>query len=135
MRIGEIASAADVSIQTLRYYERCGLLPPPERQPSGYRKYDVEVVQRVRFIRRAQHLGFTLQEIRDLLGFWTESIHSCGVVEERATMTLKRIDEQIRDLKRIRSALAKYVNACRDHESLDSCPLLSALGGGANVNG
>lgn len=129
MRIGEIAAEADVNIQTLRYYERRGLLAPPTRKASGYREYGLDHVQRVRFIRRAQDLGFTLQEIRDLLALQTESSQSCAVVERRASLTLDRIDEKVRDLKRMRLALAKYVNACRNQESLETCPLLAALGG------
>jgi len=129
MRIGELARDARVSIQTLRYYERRGLLSPPRRQTSGYRRYDDAAVNRVRFIRRAQDLGFTLQEIGDLLTLWPDSARSCGAVEGRASATLSRIDEKIEDLNRMRAALAKYVHACRERATLDSCPLLTALGG------
>jgi MerR family copper efflux transcriptional regulator len=129
MRIGEIAAEAEVNIQTLRYYERRGLLQAPSRRASGYREYDGDAVQRVRFIRRAQDLGFTLQEIADLLALQHEASRSCGIVEQRASGTLERIDEKIKDLRRMRRALAKYVNACRDQHSLETCPLLAALGG------
>jgi MerR family transcriptional regulator, copper efflux regulator len=129
MRIGEVAAEAAVNIQTLRYYERRGLLAPPTRRTSGYREYASADVQRVRFIRRAQDLGFTLQEIGDLLALQSQTAQSCGVVERRASVTLERIDAKIGDLKRMRTALAKYVNACRDQRSLESCPLLTALGG------
>ena len=128
MRIGEVAAEAGVGIQTLRYYERRGLLAPPTRQLSGYRRYESDVIQRVRFIRRAQDLGFTLQEIADLLTLWTDSARSCGRVENRAAATLTRIEDKIRDLERMRGALATYVTACRDRKSFDSCPLLAALG-------
>jgi Hg(II)-responsive transcriptional regulator len=128
MRIGEVAAEAGVGIQTLRYYERRGLLPIPKRQTSGYRRYDAEVIQRVRFIRRAQDLGFTLQEIADLLTLWSDSARSCGLVEHRASDTLARIDDKIRDLQQMRGALARYLTACRDRESFDICPLLAALG-------
>jgi Hg(II)-responsive transcriptional regulator len=127
MRIGEVAAEADVTIQTLRYYERRGLLPVARRQASGYRRYGRDIVQRVRFIRRAQDLGFTLQEITDLLGFWGDSTRSCRAVEQRATTTLQRIEEKISDLERMRGALSQYVTACRDRRSFDSCPLLAAL--------
>ena len=129
MRIGEIAAEAEVNIQTLRYYERRGLLEAPVRRASGYREYGSDDVQRVRFIRRAQDLGFTLQEIGDLLALQVQAAKSCGVVERRASATLARIDTKVADLKRMRTALAKYVNACRDQQSLESCPLLTALGG------
>jgi Hg(II)-responsive transcriptional regulator len=128
MRIGEVAAQAAVTIQTLRYYERRGLLRAPSRQTSGYRRYEDDVVQRVRFIRRAQDLGFTLEEISDLLGLWTDSAQSCTAVERRASATLERIDDKLRDLGRMRGALAQYVTACRDRRSFDECPLLIALG-------
>ena len=128
MRIGEVAAEAGVGIQTLRYYERRGLLPAPKRQISGYRRYDSDVIQRVRFIRRAQDLGFTLQEIADLLTLWSDSGQCCSIVERRATDTLGRIEGKIRDLEQMRGALVNYVTACRDRQSFDSCPLLAALG-------
>lgn len=77
MRIGEVAARTDVTIETLRYYERIGLLPAASRQPSGYRRYDGDALMRVRFIRSAQDLGFTLQEIGGLLGFWSQTGRSC----------------------------------------------------------
>ena len=120
-----IAAAASA----LRYYERRGLLAVPTRRTSGYREYDHGAVQRVRFIRRAQDLGFTLQEIGDLLALQAQSSRSCRAVEQRSSRTLERIDEKINDLKRMRTALAKYVNACRDQRPLEICPLLTALGG------
>jgi len=104
-------------------------LEAPNREMSGYRRYEGEVVQRVRFIKRAQELGFTLEEISGLLELWTEPAPACGLVEQRATDTLGRIDEKIAGLQRMRAALAKYVTACRDGHSLDECPLLAALGG------
>lgn len=128
MLIGQVAAQTGVTIQTLRYYEQLGLIPAPARRRSGYRTYDPNAVQRVRFIRRAQEIGFTLQEIGELLGFWPDSKKSCGRVERHAAATLERIDEKIRDLRRMRSALAQYVTACRDRRSFDECPLLVSLG-------
>jgi MerR family copper efflux transcriptional regulator len=129
MRIGEVAAEASVGVQTLRYYERRGLLPKPERQMSGQRTYDAGTVQRVRFIRRAQDLGFTLGEIDGLLALWPDSATSCPQVEQRAASTLERISGKIRDLEQMRGALAPYVNACRDRNALDGCPILRARGG------
>ena len=128
MMIGEVAAQTHVSIQTLRYYERRGLLPAAPRQRSGYRIYNPDALRRVRFIRRAQDLGFTLQEISDLLSLWADSAKSCGAVEKRATLALARIDRKASDLKRMRRALARYVTACRDRHSLGECPLLAVLG-------
>src|SRR5205823_4578250 len=100
MRIGELSAETSVSIQTLRYYERRGLLPAPHRRPSGFRVYDADTTRRVRFIRRAQDLGFTLQEIGSLLVFWGHRPKACDAVEQRARDTLERIDLKIADLKR-----------------------------------
>ena len=83
MRIGELGAQAGVNAQTLRYYERRGLLGPTGRAASGFREYDANAVRQVRFIRRAQDLGFTLAEIRDLLGLWADSSKSCSAVEKR----------------------------------------------------
>lgn len=129
MRISEAAAEAHVNIQTVRYYERRGLIPAPRRQPSGYRRYEVQEVQRIRFIRRAQVLGFTLAEIGDLLALWPHSGKSCAQVEGRARVTLQRIDGKIKDLRTMRTALASYVTVCESRRSLERCPLLHALGG------
>ena len=127
MRIGEVAAEAAVNVQTLRYYERVGLLPRPTRRASGYRSYDAHTIRRVRFIKRAQELGFTLAEIGDLLGFREQSESACAQVASRASATLARIAEKIRDLENMRSALSEYVSSCRRREPLDDCPLLRAL--------
>ncbi len=127
MRIGEVASAAAVNAQTLRYYERVGLLPAPERRASGYRSYDAETVRRVRFIKRAQELGFTLREIADLLAMRRESVSACKRAEARVARTLVRIESSIRDLERMRLALEEYAVACRERRSPDECPLLQTL--------
>lgn len=137
MRIGELASRANVNIETLRYYERRGLLTAPDRLASGYRVYDPGAVQRVRFIRRAQELGFTLHEIDDLLALWSDSAAvgdggcgtACNAVEGRAQAALDRIDGKLRDLTRMRRGLSHYVAACHRHQPLETCPLLTELGG------
>ena len=128
MRIGEVATNARVSVETLRYYERRGLLPKPERSASGYRSYPADTVRRVHFVRHAQQLGFTLDEITDLLRMWEDSATSCEQVAGRAAATLTRIDAKMEQLARMRGALAQYVNACRARETLADCPLLVSLG-------
>lgn len=128
MQIGEIAKQANVSIQTLRYYERLGLVAAPGRHRSGFRRYETAEVRRVRFIKRAQDLGFTLAEIGDLLNLWEDSAQSCVQVERRASATLDRIETKIRDLEIMRTALSDYVAVCRTRDSLEQCPLLHALG-------
>ena len=128
MRIGEVATNARVSVETLRYYERRGLLPEPERSAAGYRSYGADTVRRVHFVRHAQQLGFTLDEIADLLAMWEDSATSCEQVAGRAAATLKRIDAKMEQLARMRAALAQYVSACRARETLADCPLLVSLG-------
>jgi MerR family transcriptional regulator, copper efflux regulator len=128
MRIGELATRAGVKAQTLRYYERRGLLDPARRATSGFREYEANALRQVRFIRRAQDLGFTLEEIRDLLGLWGDSSKSCSAVEKRASVTLDRIEEKIADLRQMSEALSKYVSACRNSAALQQCPLLAQLG-------
>ena len=129
MQIGELATKANVSIQTLRYYERRGLLPAPQRRASGFRIYEPRTISRVRFIRRAQELGFTLEEIAGLLALREESSESCEAAELRTRTALARIDRMVGDLTRMRSALATYANACGRRKSLNVCPLLHELGG------
>jgi MerR family copper efflux transcriptional regulator len=129
MQIGEVATKANVSIQTLRYYERRGLLSPAQRKASGFRVYDADVVKRVRFIRRAKDLGFTLEEIGSLLALWEDSSASCEAVEQRTRVALERIDVMVHDLTRMQGALKKYANACQQKRTLKTCPLLHELGG------
>lgn len=127
MRIGEVAAQAAVNVQTLRFYERLGLVPKPIRSPSGYRIYEPQTVRRVRFIKRAQDLGFTLGEISELLAMRERAATACEQVEARASATVDRIAEKIRDLESMRSALGEYLTACRTQRSIGDCPLLSAL--------
>ena len=127
MNIGQLSARTGVPRATVRYYERRGLLEPPRRTRSGYRQYEPEITQRLQFIKRAQELGFTLEEIADLLAFWRDSATSCGKVEGRATATLERIDAKLYDLGRMRSALSQYVSVCRTRDSLSECPLLASL--------
>src|SRR5215211_4903240 len=129
MRIGELAEKAGVNIQTLRYYERRGLIAEPRRSTAGIRQYEATTIEQIRFIRRAQDLGFTLDEIRDLLSMWPDSAKTCSVVERRATNTLSRIESKIEGLQQMKRALTQYVFACRERSSLQACPLLTALGG------
>ena len=127
MLIGQVAAAAAVNVQTLRYYERVGLLPRPARRASGYRTYTRETVRRVRFIKRAQELGFTLGEVADLLALRRQSVSACERAQTSAAATQNRIAEKIRDLERMRAGLATYVTACSRRRPLAACPLLSAL--------
>jgi DNA-binding transcriptional MerR regulator len=115
-----------VNIQTLRYYERRGLLKEPSRRPSGYREYDAEAVRVVRFIKRAQELGFTLVEIQDLLQLRESKRSKCAEVKAAAVSKMADIDRKIRSLRAMRRALEVLVGTCTNGASLE-CPILEAL--------
>jgi Hg(II)-responsive transcriptional regulator len=127
MRIGQIAAGAVVNVQTLRYYERRGLLPSPPRGRSGYRDYEPDAVQRVRFIKHAQALGFTLQEIRELLALRLGSAGVCARAEARAEAAIARIDEQLVHLQRMRTMLTELAASCRRQDLTGDCPIMNVL--------
>lgn len=129
--IGTLAEQAGVSIDTIRYYEREGLLPPPARSAAGYRRYTPAAVERVRFICRAKKLGFTLEEIRDLLGFSNDSEKGVRNVKHLASVRLQEINERIDALLVIRDELAELVKACPGDGALECCPILNATKGTA----
>jgi MerR family transcriptional regulator, copper efflux regulator len=127
--IGELANRAGVHIQTVRYYERRGLLPEPERRPSGYREYGPETFDRLHFIRRAQELGFTLTEIRELLALRLDPNTPAAAVKSRAEAKIADIDRKLHDLERIKHALVHLAGRCRGGRGpAGDCPLLDALG-------
>jgi len=130
LTIGELAERTGfgVGVETIRYYERRGLLKEPPRTPSGYRQYAPETVQRLRFIRRAQGLGFTLEEIGDLLELKVDDVSACPSVEARARAKLDDVATKIGELRRIQRSLDGLVAACRARESTGECPMLEALG-------
>ncbi|WP_395681207.1 heavy metal-responsive transcriptional regulator [Dokdonella sp.] len=126
--IGQVARRAGVGIDTVRYYERNRLLPQAQRRLSGYREYGDDDVARLRFIRRAKDLGFTLAEIRELLALSTDRKRGVRGVKARAEIRLAEVDQRIRELQRVRRGLKHLVAACPGHGSLDRCPILAALG-------
>jgi Hg(II)-responsive transcriptional regulator len=129
MKIGELASRAGVHIQTVRYYERRGLLPEPARRPSGYREYGPETLDRLHFIKRAQGLGFTLTEIRELLALRLDPHTPAAAVKARAEAKIADIDHKLHDLERIKHALVHLAGRCRGGRGpIGDCPLLDALG-------
>ena len=130
MRIGELAKRAGVNIQTVRYYERRGLLHDPRRRRSaGYREYTDATLERLRFIRRAQELGFTLSEIGELLALRLDPGTTAAEVKQRATEKIVEIEGKLRDLERIRHALTHLAGQCRGGRGpVGDCPLLDALG-------
>ncbi len=123
---GEAAAQAGVNVQTLRYYERRGLLPKPPRRTSGYREFPDDAVQIVRFIRRAQDLGFSLDEVEELLRLRRNSERNRGRVRVIATRRVRDIERKISELERMRQALQTLVHACHEGTTLD-CPIIEAL--------
>ena len=129
MKIGELAKRAGVHIQTIRYYERRELLPDPERRPSGYREYGQETLDRLHFIKRAQELGFTLTEIRELLALRLDPNTPAAAVKARAEAKIADVDRKLHDLERIKHALVHLAGHCRGGRGpIGDCPLLDALG-------
>ncbi len=127
LTIGKLAASAGVGRETLRYYERIGLLEEPPRSQAGYRRYPTETVGRLRFIRRAQELGFTLAEIAELLGLRVDEVAACHAVETRARAKLSTVEGKIADLRRIANALTRLVEKCEARQPTSDCPILEEL--------
>ena len=127
MKIGELAQKAEVNIDTVRYYERQGLLPEPQRLRSGYREYAAEDVSRLRFVRRAKALGFTLQEIRDLLELSSHREEDMAGMKSAAMEKLANVEAKLAELTRIRDGLEVVIASCPGHGALEQCPILNAL--------
>jgi len=127
LSIGEVARAADLGVETVRFYERTGLIETPARTASGYRQYRPEVVREVQFIKAAKGLGFTLKEIRELLSLRVTKGKACTAVRRRALAKMAAVDAKLADLRRVRDALSELVAACASSESSSSCALLDAL--------
>lgn len=127
MTIGAVSRNAGVPIDTIRYYERAGLLPEPRRRGSGYRDYDRGAIERLRFIRRAKSLGFSLDDIRELLALSAD--HEKGVrnVKQRAEARLAKLELQIQELQRMRRGLKHLITRCPGRGDPDACPILHAL--------
>lgn len=127
MNIGQLARQAGVAIDTIRYYERQHLLPPPPRSPSGYRRYEAQDAMRLNFIRRAKALGFTLDEIRELLSLSSSSDSDMAAMKTAATAKLVVVEQRLAELARMRDALRTLIDACPGHGELERCPILNAL--------
>src|SRR5215510_5048675 len=124
LTVGEVAKRATVHIDTLRYYERQGLVARPPRSRSNYRLYPEETVQRVQFIKRAQQLGFSLKEIQQLLALRTTPQAQCADVRERALAKIHEIERKVRTLQAMHIALTKLVAACAGQGQAADCPIL-----------
>ena len=127
MKIGDLARAAGVPIDTVRYYERQGLLPLPARTASGYRQYGHDDAARLRFVRRAKALGFTLEEIRELLGLSARREADMAGMKAAAMQKLADIDDKLAELQRMRAGLDSLIASCPGHGALEHCPILDTL--------
>lgn len=125
--IGQLAKVVGVNIQTLRYYERLKLLTPSARKSSGYRLYGPSEVARLRFIKNAQTLGFTLHEVAELLSLRVSSAVRCGDVQQRAQAKLKQVEAKVQDLRALARALRGLIQNCQAGQSTDRCPILHSL--------
>jgi MerR family transcriptional regulator, copper efflux regulator len=127
MTIGAVAEAAGVNVATVRYYERRGILAEPRRTESGYRQYNASAVARIRFIRRAQELGFSLDEIGDLLALRVEDPAACGAVESVTRAKLADVESRMRELERLRGILKDLLASCRARQATSEGPVLELI--------
>ena len=134
MKIGEIATATGVHVETIRYYEREGLVPPPARTAANYRSYGDEHRQRLIFIRRARDLGFSLVQVRELLDLADDRDRSCVAVDEIARKHRVQVRAKIAELTALRRELDNMIGQCR-HGSISECRIIEALAPGASNQG
>lgn len=127
MTIGNVAKRAGVGVETIRFYEREGLIAAPPRRESGYREYSTEAVERVRFVKRGKELGFSLKEIKELLALRVAPGATCGEVKQHAEAKIGDIENRIRSLRRMRQALRTLLTACGGQGAVSACPILDAL--------
>lgn len=127
LTISRLAKQSGVNVETIRYYEQRGLLKNPPRSPSGYRLYSIEAARRVRFIKQAQVLGFSLKEILELLSLRVAPHTTCGDIKRRAETKIADIEEKIQSLQRMKQALLKVSASCRGRGPTSECPILEAL--------
>ncbi|MGH8248136.1 MAG: MerR family transcriptional regulator [Gammaproteobacteria bacterium] len=125
--IGQVARQTGVSVETIRFYERQGLIQEPPRRASGYRQYGENDVNRLAFIQQAKSLGFSLHEIGELLSLKIDPDATCHEVREQAQAKLQDIEEKIRKLKRMQQALKRLVDHCPGRGPVTDCPILEAL--------
>lgn len=126
MKIGALASSTGTKVETVRYYEKIGLLPPPARTAGNYRDYGSDHLARLSFVRRARDLGFTLEAVRDLLAMSDDKKQSCEAVDTIARLHLGDINRKIGDLSSLRSELERVLKSCR-HGTVAECKIIETL--------
>ena len=134
LSIGQVAKAADVGVETVRFYQREGLIEEPAREGTRRRRYSQETVARIRFIRGAQNVGFSLKEIEDLMALRLAPGTSKAEIKARAQAKVDEIEEKMRDLQRMRDTLMKLIGSCEGTGTVEDCPILEAFDRGAPRN-
>jgi len=134
LTIGKVAQLSGVSVDTIRFYERRGLLESPPRSASGYRLYSEAWVRRLKFIQKARRLGFSLGEIKELLELRIEPETRCGEIYERARAKIGEIEAKIAELERMREVLTRLLSVCPAEGPLSRCPILEALEGNGETS-
>ena len=127
LTIGKLAKKAEVNIETIRYYERRGLISKPPRPHSGYRQYPDETFKRIDFIKRAKELGFSLKEIGELLSLRLDPATSCSDIKSRTETKIEHIEEKIKTLKKMKNTLMEVSRTCSGGGPISECPILEAL--------
>lgn len=127
LTIGKVARRSGTATETIRFYEREGLLDEPARSPAGYRHYRADAIARLRFIRQAKELGFSLREVKELLSLRATPGKSCTDIKARAKRKIDDIERRIASLARMKRALVKLSAACSGKGPLSACPILEAL--------
>jgi DNA-binding transcriptional MerR regulator len=130
LTIGQLGAAADTSVETIRYYERIGLLVAPRRTPGNYRSYEPEHVHQLIFIRRARELGFAIEHVRELLNLAGQRDQSCAEIDRMATRHLASVEAKIASLKRLGNELRETLTACKGGRVAE-CKVLRALSSNA----
>lgn len=128
MRISEVAVVAGVPTATVRYYERRGLIEPATRTASGYRRYDAEAARRLCFIKHAQALGFSLEEVKAMLALRHDDPASCARVEATTRAKIRAVRERLDELRRLERTLQDLAGVCARHDAAEPCPILRVLG-------
>jgi MerR family mercuric resistance operon transcriptional regulator len=124
--IGKVAAAAGVNVETIRFYHRRGMLAEPEKETGGFRYYDAEAIARVRFIKRAQSIGFSLEEIKGLMAL--NQPGSCKQTHDKAVAKLALVEARINDLTRIKRTLKQLIKECEVGYDNPTCPIIESLG-------
>lgn len=135
LTIGKVAKQAHVNIETIRYYERVGLIDEPPRSESGYRLFSEDVVQRISFIKKAQDLGFKLNEIKTLLSMSENGNYDCYEAQQFALQKISEIESKIVALNEIKAVLYDLTKKCPGHGSIGNCPIMNEFKKGGDSDG